>query len=90
MDVDATVISVKGIALPGEICRSAKQRERKKTCRASNAERRCEGLAEVSRGHSRSAFDLDRRPKRVVKERSFHFEGEGDADKEGREAQISW
>jgi hypothetical protein len=24
------------------------------------------------------------------KERNFHFDGEGDADKEGREAQISW
>src|SRR5688500_16190483 len=24
------------------------------------------------------------------KERSFHFDGEGDADKEGREAQIFW
>ena len=33
---------------------------------------------------------VDRRPERVVKGRDFHFDGEGDADKEGREAQISW
>jgi len=64
VDVDATVISVKGMRITrGDlpICEAKRERE-KKTCRASNAERRCEGLAEVSRGHSRSAFDRTEGP----------------------------
>lgn len=61
VDVDATVISVKGMRntrgdLP--ICEAKKN----KTCRASSVERRCEGLAEVSRGRSRSEFDRTEGP----------------------------
>lgn len=56
VDVNATVISVKGMRITrGDlpICGARK----KKTRRASSAERRSEGSAEVSRGHSRFKFD---------------------------------
>jgi len=55
VDVNATVISVKGMRITrGDlpICGA-----RKKKLQASSVERRCEGLAEVSRGHSRFRFD---------------------------------
>ena len=56
--VDATVISVKGMRITrGDlpICEAKKRR-------ASSVERRCEGLAEVSRGHSRFEFDRTEGP----------------------------
>ena len=87
MDVDATAISVNGCALPGEIGRSAKQKNELAELAALRGG--AMGSAEVSRGHSRFEFAPDRRPT-SRKERNFHFDGEGDADKEGREAQISW
>ena len=61
VDVDAPVISVKGMRITrGDlpICEA----KRKKKGRASSVERRCEGLAEVSRGHSRSKFDRTEGP----------------------------
>lgn len=85
VDVDATVISVKGMRITrGDlpIC----EREKK---RASSVERRCDGSAGVSRGHSRFEFDGPK-ARTSRKERNFRFDGEGEADKEGREAQISW
>lgn len=62
--VDATVISVKGMRITrGDlpIC-EAKKKKKKKTCGASSVERRCEGSAEVSRGHSRFEFDRTEGP----------------------------
>ena len=56
VDVDATVISVKGMRITrGDlpICEARQEKAR----RASSVERRSEGWAEVSRGHSRFEFD---------------------------------
>ena len=89
VDVDATVISVKGLGISRGDLPICEARKKKKVRGASSVERRCEGSVEVSRGHSRFEFDG---PKAQTsrKERNFHFDGEGDADKEGSEAQISW
>ena len=59
VDVDATVISVKGMRITrGDlaIC------EARKKCGASGAERRPEGWAEVSRGRSKFEFDRTEGP----------------------------
>ena len=59
VDVDATVISVKGMRITrGDlpICEAEKKRG------ANSVERRCEGWAEVSRGHSRFKFDRTEGP----------------------------
>ena len=64
VDVDATVISEKGVRITrGDlpIC-EARKKEKKEICRASSVERRCDGSAEVSRGHSRSEFDRTEGP----------------------------
>ena len=56
VDVDATVISVKGMRITrGDLpmCEAREKRSRS----ASNVERRSDGSAEVSRGHSRTEFD---------------------------------
>ena len=59
VDVDATVISVKGMRITRGDLPICEARGEKKTPRgASNVERRSDGSAEVSRGHSR--FELDR------------------------------
>ena len=61
VDVDATVISVKGMRITrGDlpICEASK----KKNAELSSAERRCDGLAEVSRGHSKFEFDRTEGP----------------------------
>ena len=86
MDVDATVISVKGMRITrGDlpICEARKKTELA-TPRggAMDWQKSAEGIVGLG--------SVDRRPERVVKGRDFHFDGEGDADKEGREAQISW
>jgi hypothetical protein len=89
VDVDATVISVKGMRLTrGDlpIC-EAKKKNKLAELAASRG---------VARGWQKSAEGIvglsSTGPKAQTsrKERSFHFDGEGDADKEGREAQISW
>ena len=90
MDVDATVISVKGMRITRGDLPICEARKKTKTCGASSIERCCDGLAEVSRGRNRSEFDRTEGPNESYKERNCHFDGEGDADKEGREAQISW
>jgi hypothetical protein len=57
--VDAPAISVKGMRITRgdlSICEGKKKR------RASSVERRCEGSAEVSRGHSRLEFDRTEGP----------------------------
>jgi ribosomal protein L44E len=64
VDADATVISVKGGILPGEICRA----RREKAAGLSSVERRCERSAEVSRGHNRFEFD---RSEGVVRRGTF-------------------
>jgi hypothetical protein len=59
VDVDAPAISVKGMRITRgdlSICEGKKKR------RASSVERRCEGSAEVSRGHSRLEFDRTEGP----------------------------
>ena len=59
VDVDATVISVKGMRITrGDlpICGVKKKGE------ASSVERRCKGSVEVSRGHSRFKFDRTEGP----------------------------
>ena len=61
VDVDATVISVKVLHLTrGDlpICEAGKE----KTRGARIVARRCEGWAEVSRGHGRSEFDRTEGP----------------------------
>jgi hypothetical protein len=65
VDVDATVISEKGVRITrGDlpICEARKKKRKRKLCRASSVERRCDGSAEVSRGHSRSEFDRTEGP----------------------------
>jgi len=62
VDVDATVISVKGMRLTRGDLPICEAKKKKQTCRASSVERRCEGLAEVSRGHSRFKFDRTEGP----------------------------
>jgi len=63
VDVDATVISVKGMRITrGDLPICEARVEKKPPCRAIDAERRCEGLAEVSRGHSRLEFDRTEGP----------------------------
>lgn len=89
VDVDATVISVKGMRITrGDlpICEARKKKELAELAAprgvARDGQKSAEGIVGLS--------STDRRPKRVVRERNFRFDGEGDADKEGREAQISW
>ena len=63
VDVDATVISEKGMRITrGDLPICEARQERKKARGASSAERRCEGSAEVSRGHSRTEFDRTEGP----------------------------
>lgn len=74
VDVDATVISVKGMRITrGDlpICEAMG----KKTPRgASNVERRSDGSAEVSRGHSRLRFDRTEGPNESLgEELSFRW-----------------
>jgi hypothetical protein len=88
VDVDAPIISVKGLRISrGDlpICEAKKKQVRG----ATSVERRCEGSVEVSRGHSRLEFD-GAKAQTSREERNFHFDGAGDGDKEGSEAQISW
>jgi hypothetical protein len=64
VDVDAPAISVKGMRITRgdlSICEGKKKKKKKKR-RASSVERRCEGSAEVSRGHSRLEFDRTEGP----------------------------
>ena len=68
------------------ICEAEKEKER----RASSVERGCEGLAEVSREGIVGLSWTEPKAQRSRQENNFHFDGEGDGDKEGREAQISW
>ena len=62
VDVDATVISVKGMRITRGDLPICEARQGKSARRASNVERRCEGSAEVSRGHSRTEFDRTEGP----------------------------
>ena len=88
MDVDATVISVKGMRITrGDlpICES----EGKKLAELATSRGAATGWQKSAEGIvGSSSTGLKARMSR--KERNFHFNGEGDADKEGREAQISW
>jgi len=52
---------------------------------ATDIERCWDGLAEVSRGHSR-LIRPSRRPEHGLRNRSLNFDGKGDADKEGWDA----
>jgi hypothetical protein len=61
-DVDATVISVKGMRITRGDLPIREARIIKKKRRANNVERRSEGSAEVSRGHSRFEFDRTEGP----------------------------
>ena len=88
VDVDATVISVKGLRITrGDlpICEARKKKLAELAAPRGGVRGRqksAEGIVGLS------STGLKARTSR--KERNFHFEGEGDADKEGREAQISW
>ena len=88
VDVDATVISVKGMRITrGDLS----------ICEARGKEKLVEQATSRggAMGGQKSAEGIvglcSTRPKARTsrKERSFRFDGEGDADKEGREAQIS-
>ena len=92
VDVDATVISVKGMRITrGDLAdlRSEKRKKKKKLAELT-------APRGVARGRQKSAEGIvglsSTGPKAQTsrKERNFHFDGEGDGDKEGREAQISW
>jgi hypothetical protein len=62
VDVDATVISVKGVRITRGDLPICEAREKKRSRSASNVERRSDGSAEVSRGHSRFEFDRTEGP----------------------------
>jgi hypothetical protein len=88
-DVDATVISVKGMRitrgdLPIREARIIKKNAELTTSRggARGRQKSAEGIVGLSSTGPKAQMSR--------KERNFHFDGEGDADKEGREAQISW
>ena len=88
MDVDATVISVKGMRITrGDlaIC-EAREKKTRELAASRDGAMGCQKSAEGIVGSSSTG------PKAQTsrKENNFHFDGEGDADKEGREAQISW
>lgn len=86
VDVDATVISVKGMRITrGDlpICEAEKNAELIASRGAARGgQKSAEGIVGLS--------STGPKAQTIRKERSFHFEGEGDADREGREAQISW
>lgn len=88
VDVDATVISVTGMRITrGDlpIC-EAEEKKNAELIASRGATKGWQKSAEGIVGLSSTG------PKARTsrKERTFHFEGEGDADREGREAQISW
>lgn len=60
VDVDATVISVTGMRITRGDLPICEAEEKKRG--ANSVERRYEGLAEVSRGHSRFKFDRTEGP----------------------------
>ena len=70
VDVDATVISVKGVRITRGDLPICEAREKKRSRNASNVETRSDGSAEDSRGHSRFS-STDRRPERVVRRGPF-------------------
>jgi hypothetical protein len=81
VDVDATVISVKGVRITrGDLAGCQEARE---------VERLSDDPSGVSRGHSRFS-STDQRPEQIVLERYLRFDGEGDAGQEGREAGSPW
>jgi len=90
VDVDATVISVKGMRITrGDlpICEAwAKKKVHAELVASRDDARDRQKSAEGIVGSSSTG------PKAWTsrQDRNFHFDGEGDADKEGREAQISW
>jgi hypothetical protein len=87
VDVDATVISVKGMRITrGDLPICEEKKKPRKLVASRGATRGWQKSAEGIIGLSSTG------PKAQTsrKERSFHFEGEGDADREGREAQSSW
>ena len=92
VDVDATVISEKGVRITrGDlpICEARKKREKGNFAELAASRDGVMGRQKSAEGIvGRSSTGLKAQTSR--KERNSHFDGEGDADKEGREAQISW
>jgi hypothetical protein len=85
VDVDATVISVKGMRITrGDlpICEEKKAELAAPRGGARGWQKSAEGIVGSSSTGPKAQTSR--------KERNFRFDGEGDADKEGREAQISW
>ena len=87
VNVDATVISVKGMRITrGDL----------PICEASGKQAELAASRDDGMGRQKSAEGIvglsSTGPKAQTsrQERNFHFDGEGDADKEGREPQISW
>ena len=88
VDVDAPVISVKGMRITrGDLPICEAKRKKKAELAASRGgargwQKSAEGIVGLSSTGPKAQTSR--------KERNIHFDGEGDGDKEGREAQISW
>ena len=90
VDVDATVISVKGMRITRGDLPICEAREKKKDLAALVTSRgEAMGRQKSAEGIVGSS-SIGPKARTSREERTFHFDGERDADKEGREAQISW
>lgn len=89
VDVDATVISVKGMRITRGDLPICEARENKRLAELATSRGEARGGQKSAEGIVGSS-STGPKAQTSRKERSFRFDGEGDADKEGRESQISW